>query len=152
MYNHEPKGYVCPLCPIVKGEETQFVKRDDIIFDNGKVLAYVSPKWWPNNPGNVIVIPHKHIENIYDIPNDLFTEINLVGKKIATVMKREYGCDGVSFRQHNEPAGGQDVWHFHLHVLPRWKGDDLYLRHKESRFVTSEEMKLYADKLREKII
>lgn len=41
-------------------------------------------------------------------------------------MKQAFGCDGVSTRQHNEPAGDQDVWHFHLHVFPRWTGDDLY--------------------------
>lgn len=40
-------------------------------------------------------------------------------------MKAAYGCDGVSTRQHNEPAGDQDVWHYHLHVVPRWHGDAL---------------------------
>ena len=41
-------------------------------------------------------------------------------------MKAAYNCDGVSTRQHNEPAGNQDVWHYHLHVFPRYAGDNLY--------------------------
>jgi len=41
-------------------------------------------------------------------------------------MKQAWKCDGVSTRQHNEPAGNQDVWHYHMHVFPRWDNDDLY--------------------------
>jgi histidine triad (HIT) family protein len=41
-------------------------------------------------------------------------------------MKQVYDCDGVSTRQHNEPAGNQDVWHYHLHVTPRYHGDRFY--------------------------
>ena len=41
-------------------------------------------------------------------------------------MKTAFGCPGVSTRQHNEPAGNQDVWHYHVHVFPRWHGDRLY--------------------------
>jgi diadenosine tetraphosphate (Ap4A) HIT family hydrolase len=43
-------------------------------------------------------------------------------------MRHTYGCDGISTRQHNEPAGYQDVWHFHLHVFPRYHGDVLAAR------------------------
>jgi histidine triad (HIT) family protein len=42
-------------------------------------------------------------------------------------MKAAYHCDGISTRQHNEPAGNQDVWHYHLHVFPRYTDDQLYL-------------------------
>jgi diadenosine tetraphosphate (Ap4A) HIT family hydrolase len=49
-------------------------------------------------------------------------------------MKDAYRCDGVSTRQHNEPAGDQDVWHLHVHVLPRHQGDQLYLRHLDGAY------------------
>ncbi len=63
-------------------------------------------------------------------------------------MKAAYGCDGVSTRQHNEPAGNQDVWHFHLHVFPRYVDDQLYLRSAE-RTPTSPPQRLpYAVKLK----
>jgi histidine triad (HIT) family protein len=61
-------------------------------------------------------------------------------------MKRAYGCDGTSVRQHNEPAGDQDVWHYHLHVFPRYAGDDLY--RSSARLTHPEERWPYADRLR----
>ena len=66
----------------------------------------------------------------------------------ALAMKQAYGCHGVSTRQHNEPAGNQEVWHYHLHVFPRYAGDDLYLRSNEKRYTTPAERASYAEKLR----
>lgn len=149
MFNHEPDGYVCPLCIFAKGGGTELNKREDIVFQNETVSAFISPKWWIHNPGNVMIIPKVHIENIYDIPDDLLAEIQILGKKIASGLKETYKCDGVSFRQHNEPAGGQDVWHFHLHVFPRWSDDNLYVNHEQSRYVSTEERAPYAQKLRD---
>ena len=149
MFNHEPKNYNCPLCVITQGKEVELTKREDVIFEDKEVVAYISPKWWVNNPGNVMVIPRKHVENIYDISDELLCKIQAVGKKVATAIKETYGCDGVSLRQHNEPAGGQDIWHFHLHVFPRWKDDKLYLNHENKRYVTAEERAPYAQKLKE---
>lgn len=149
MPNHEPSNYECPLCIIAKGGETELNKKSDIVFENVDVIAYTSPKWWKNNPGNVMVIPRRHVENVYDIPDDLLGKIYAVGKKVALGMKEGYGCDGISFRQHNEPAGNQDLWHFHVHVFPRWEEDNLYLNHKNTRYTTAEERAPYAQKLRE---
>jgi histidine triad (HIT) family protein len=148
MYNHEPKEYVCPLCIVANGGETELNKLSDVIFEDSNVIAYISPKWWKNNPGNVIVTPREHVENVYDISDDALAGMYILGKKIALGLKETYGCDGVSFRQHNEPSGGQDVWHFHLHVFPRWENDDLYLNHKNTRYTAAEERLPYAQKLR----
>lgn len=151
MHNHEPDGYECFFCMLAQGKETELDKQNDIIFNNGRVLAHVSPKWWPNNPGNVLVIPHGHFENIYDIPDEVLAEVQQVGKKIALAMKETYGCDGISFRQHNEPAGNQDAWHYHLHVLPRWNGDDLYINENNWRYVTQAERQPYVEKFKGKM-
>lgn len=56
--------------------------------------------------------------------------------------------DGTSTRQHNEPAGYQDVWHLHVHVFPRYDGDRLYERHEEKRWASPAERAPYAAKLR----
>lgn len=148
MYNHEPNEYECPLCMVACGQETELNKRTDVVFEDDELVAYISPKWWVNNPGNVMVISRKHFENVYDLPADLIGKIYSLGKKVALGMKEAYKCDGTSFRQHNEPAGGQDVWHFHLHVFPRWEDDDLYMNHNRARMVSAEERKSYAEKLR----
>jgi len=149
MFNHAPSDYICPFCEFVAGRETPYKQLDDIVYENDFVMAFVSPKWWPNNPGNVIIIPKKHVENLYDIPEEELMEITKASKKIGIAMREIYGCTGISTRQHNEPDGGQDVWHFHLHVLPRHKDDRLYQNHDQSTFVEPEARAPYAKKLRE---
>jgi len=115
--------------------------------ENDEVLAFISPKWWVNNPGNVIIVPKQHVENVYDISDDLLAKVQVVAKKVAIAMKEVYACDGVSMRQHNEPAGNQDTWHYHLHIFPRWHDDNLYVNHLNKKFVPVEEREVYAQKL-----
>jgi histidine triad (HIT) family protein len=92
--------------------------------------------------------PNVHYENIYEIPDDVLGSVQVAGKRIALALKATYGCDGTSFRQHNEPAGYQEVWHYHLHVFPRYHDDGLYRRSMERRWTTPEERQPYAEKLR----
>lgn len=149
MHSHAPAGYICPFCDWLAGNETDLKRNDDIVYQDESVTAFVAPKWWKNNPGHVIVIPNEHYENIYDIPNETLSLVYAVVKEVATALRDAYdGCTGTSTRQHNEPSGNQDVWHFHVHVHPRYDNDDLYLNHDEKRFVTPEERKHYADILR----
>jgi len=63
-------------------------------------------------------------------------------------MPNLYKCDGVSTRQHNEPAGGQEVWHYHLHVFPRYEGDNLYKSSAIRDFIPLEKRVVYAERLR----
>ncbi len=95
------------------------------------MTAFVASHWWPTNPGHVLVIPNAHIENLYEFPAELGADLMATTQQIALALKSAYDCDGISTRQHNEPAGDQDVWHFHQHVFPRWFGDRLYERHGE---------------------
>ncbi len=146
MHNHAPVGYDCPFCRLVLGLDTPASSQDDIVYRNDDVLAFVPSSRWPNNPGHVIVIPTAHHENIYDLPAELATPIQRVARAVAVAFKETYACHGVSTRQHNEPAGQQDVWHYHLHVFPRYHGDDLY-RLPRGRS-TPEERRPYVTKLR----
>jgi histidine triad (HIT) family protein len=66
-----------------------------------------------------LIIPRKHPRNIYDISETLYVAVNEFGRRLAVIMKREYECEGISFRQHNEAAGGKSVEHYHLWVFPR---------------------------------
>jgi histidine triad (HIT) family protein len=100
---------------------------------------------WPNNQGHVLIIPNKHFENIYDLPLSISSEIHALSRNIALAMKSEYQSDGVMLRQHNEPAGDQNIWHYHLHVIPRYQNDDFYNTQKIPFAVT--ERALYAKKL-----
>ncbi len=150
VHSHQPADYQCPFCRVVAGDDdvANWTKQSDVVYRDGVVTAFINPAFWPANPGPVVVVPNAHYESIYDIPDDLLGAVQVVGKRIALALKSAYGCEGTSFRQHNEPAGSQDVWHYHLHVFPRYHGDDLYLRSRERRVVTPAERAPFAEKLR----
>lgn len=133
---------------LLAGIETEHNKKQDIVFQNDHVTAVIAPRWWVNNPGHVVVFPNKHYENIYDISDEELTEVYKVVKRISIAMRSTYDCDGTSNRQHNEPAGGQDVWHFHVHVYPRYDNDRLYQNHDKKEFVSARDRFPYVDKLK----
>ncbi|HET8709002.1 MAG TPA: HIT domain-containing protein [Candidatus Saccharimonadales bacterium] len=148
MFNHEPENYDCPFCNLLAGHESKFNQLNDIVYQNEYATATIAPKWWINNPGHVLVIPNKHFENIYDIPEEYLTEVYNLVKRVAIAIRSTYGCEGTSTRQHNEPAGNQDVWHLHVHLYPRYTGDGLYKNHENTRFAEPDERLPYAEKLR----
>ena len=149
MFNHQPADYVCPFCQLLAGVESELNRKQDIVHQNEYATATIAPKWWANNPGHVLVIPNKHYENIYDTPDDILVEVYKLVKKVSIAVRSTYGCDGTSTRQHNEPAGGQDVWHLHAHVFPRYDNDMLYQGDDNRKFVSAEERLPYANKIRE---
>ena len=152
MYNHEPKNYICPFCLINDGIENEkvFTKQKDIIFKNKNVIAFIASHGWPNNQGHVIITTRKHIENIYDFKSKkLYGEVFEIVRKISIVIKKAYKCEGITIRQHNEPIGGQDVWHYHVHVFPRYKNDNLNKLYDSARKLSEpKEREKYAKKLK----
>jgi histidine triad (HIT) family protein len=145
---HAPPGYVCPFCDLLAGVDSELNTQNDIVWRDERTIALICPKWWAGNDGHVLVVPIAHVENLYEIEEpDLFA-VAATTKRIALALKKAYGCDGISTRQHNEPAGNQDAWHLHVHVFPRYTGDLLYERHEEQRWVTPAERAPYAERLR----
>ncbi len=149
MYNHAPPDYVCPFCALIRGINHPDARsaQSDVVYHDDRVTALVSSHQWPNNHGNVIIVPNEHFENLYDLPVEYGADIHRVARLVALALKAAYGCDGVSTRQHNEPAGSQDVWHSHLHVTPRYAGDGFYATRKEPMAV--EERAGHARRIRE---
>jgi len=98
----------------------------DILYQDAMVTAFMSSHQVATCVGNVLVIPNQHFENLYELPTALATDLHRVVKAVALAQKAAFGCAGVSTRQHNEPAGNQDVWHYHIHVTPRYQDDGLY--------------------------
>ena len=148
MHYHAPKDYVCPFCLLLQGDksnQTQ-LKSPDIIFQTADVTAFMAIRKYPNNLGHVLIIPNEHFENIFDLPQDISAKIHALSRDVALAMKSEYQCDGIMLRQHNEPAGDQSIWHYHLHVIPRYENDDF---HNAQRVMFDvDERAQYAEKLR----
>jgi histidine triad (HIT) family protein len=147
MYNHAPPEYICPFCLLVQGKEDiqSQLKQTDIVFQTADTTAFMATRKYPNNQGHVLVIPNEHFENIM-ICHWFFIKIHSLSRDIALAMKAEYQCDGIMLRQHNEPAGDQNIWHYHLHVIPRYQNDDFHNAQK-GPFDADERAK-YAQKLR----
>lgn len=149
MFNHEPDGYDCPFCTLVAGGEDQVRSQRDVIRHDEDALALISARWWPNNKGHVLVVPTAHHENLYDLPARYGHAVHDLVQRMAIAIRSTYGCAGVSTRQHNEPAGNQDGWHYHVHVFPRYDGDNLYGSTPPQGFVSREERWPYVERLRD---
>ena len=149
MYKHAPQEYICPFCTLVQGSENEHtqLKQTDIVIQTADATAFMATRRWPNNQGHVLIVPNEHFENIYDLPLSLSSEIHSLAKSIALAMKTKYECDGVMLRQHNEPAGGQHIWHYHLHVIPRYENDDMHNTQKTP--FPADDRGEYAQRLRE---
>jgi histidine triad (HIT) family protein len=138
----------CAFCGVAAGRFDALTQASDVAFRDERTTAFVGAKWWVHNAGHVIVIPNAHARDLYDIEEADLGAVYATVQRVALGLKEAYGCNGVSTRQHNEDAGNQDVWHFHVHVFPRWRRDELYEHHHDVRWTTAEERSPYAERLR----
>jgi histidine triad (HIT) family protein len=146
--SHAPEGYSCPFCALLSGASTPISTPDNVVFRDAVTAVLVSPHWWETNPGNLLVIPVDHVENLYDLPSQLAGPLLATAGRAARALVEIDACDGTSLRQHNEPAGGQDVWHLHIHVVPRWHGDAFFRGEHRMRAVGFDEQHAFARRLR----
>ena len=108
----------CIFCKIVKGKIPC-----QKIYENDKVFAFLDIM--PIHKGHTLVIPKEHHETLLDMPDDTLAELAKVAKKVSKAVKKATGADGFNIGQNNGAAAGQAVFHFHLHVIPRFNGDGL---------------------------
>jgi histidine triad (HIT) family protein len=144
---HEPPGYACPFCRLAAGADTAVNSQRDIVRRDSLAMAFISPRWWPRNRGHVLVVPLAHHENLYALPAAAGHAVHDLVRDVAVALRYAYQCEGVSTRQHNEPAGNQDVWHFHVHVFPRYAGDGLYTTPPDPGYATAGQRRPYAQRL-----
>lgn len=150
MYNHAPADYICPICTAIKGEENDntLISQSDIVYKDDLVLVFVSSFFIGNNPGHIVIVPIKHFENIYDLPQEFANRIQELAKKVSFALKESYQAQGITTLQNNEPIGGQHAFHYHFHVFPRYENDELFKNMLEKKITSWEERKPYADKIK----
>lgn len=110
----------CVFCAIVKGESTP----DVLAYRDHHTAVFPSLHQQPSNLGHMLVVPAAHVAQIYDVEGELAGALMSTLARVARAVKQASEADGVSVRQNNEPHGGQDVFHVHFHVIPRFAGDD----------------------------
>lgn len=122
---HAPAGYECPFCRLAEALDEP-ARESAIVLIEPRVFAFIPLHHYAGIRGNCLIAPRVHYENVFDIPDDLGSEFFRATRLIGSALQDAFGCEGISTRQHNGPAGNQDVWHFHLHVFPRFRDDGLY--------------------------
>jgi histidine triad (HIT) family protein len=107
---------VCIFCEIAKG--TVPASR---VFADEHVLAFLSPE--QPNPYKVLIIPREHAATLYDLTDEQTASIFQTTVRIARIIRAVSGCEGLNLVQSNGTVGQQDVFHFHVHLIPRVAGD-----------------------------
>lgn len=127
--SHEPDDYVCPFCRLAAGDVSDPQNRcelSDLVYQDEDLLVFIAADGFGPHAGHAMITPVAHREALYDLDDDLLTKITLMSRDLALAIRLAWSPAGTSVRQHNEPAGNQHVWHYHLHVFPRYSDDMLY--------------------------
>jgi histidine triad (HIT) family protein len=94
-----------------------------VLYEDTSTMAFLDIR--PLNIGHTLVIPKAHYVDIFDIPEDELSKVYIVSKQIAPGIKAATNADGISIIQQNGKAAGQDIFHLHVHVVPRFEGQKL---------------------------
>ena len=107
----------CIFCKIANGEiPSQTLYEDEkfrVILDLG-----------PATKGHALILPKNHYANLYELPDEAASNVMLLAKKMVSQMTDRLSCDGFNLVQNNGEVAGQTVFHFHMHLIPRYKDDD----------------------------
>jgi histidine triad (HIT) family protein len=113
----------CTFCRIVAGE-----LRCWKTYEDDAVLAFLDIN--PIAEGHTLVIPKLHFVNLYDIPEDLLGRVVAVSRRLALAYRETLGAQAANLLHSAGRAARQDVFHFHLHIIPRHENDGLHLGYR----------------------
>lgn len=131
----------CLFCKIIAGQIPSAK-----VYEDDKVLAFMNLQ--QKNPGHTLVIPKSHSRNIYDITEDDAAEVARIGVRLSKAIKNAFAPVGMNTLQNSEAPAMQSVFHYHLHLIPRYNGDDLFAIWR-SPAATPDELSSNAAKIKE---
>ena len=108
----------CIFCKIANGEIPSATLYEDEDF---RVILDLGPA----SKGHALILPKAHAANIYEISDDMAAKAMILAKKMATKMTEALKCDGFNIVHNNGEPAGQTVFHFHMHLIPRYEGDQV---------------------------
>lgn len=129
----------CIFCKIANGEIPTRTLYED---DDFRVILDMSPA----TRGHALILPKEHYKNLYEIDDHTASKVLPLAKKMALVMTEKLGCDGFNVVQNNNEIAGQTVFHFHMHLIPRYNDDNQSLVMKPCG-MTSEELDAVKDEI-----
>lgn len=133
------KDEKCIFCKLANGDiPTRSIYEDEdfnVILDNE-----------PATKGHALILPKNHYANLYELPDETAAKVMILARKMAAQMTEKLGCDGFNLVQNNGETAGQTVFHFHLHLIPRYRDDNQRILWKPTE-PTAEEL----DKIKEQL-
>jgi len=131
----------CIFCRIVQRKAPA-----SIIYEDEKAMVFLDIR--PLNQEHALVIPKEHYETIFDIPEDVNAHLHRIVKKTAVALRAAAAADGITIIQQNGRAAGQEVFHLHVHVVPRYEGQKLP-HFRDIPNVSREQLEQAAEKIRQ---
>ncbi len=107
----------CIFCKIAAGEIPSKTLYED---DDFRVILDLGPA----TRGHALILPKSHYANLYELPDDVAGKAFILAKKMAAKMTEKLHCDGFNLVQNNGEVAGQTVFHFHIHLIPRYEQDN----------------------------
>lgn len=133
----------CIFCKIVAGDIPSATVYED---DDFKAIMDIAPA----AKGHVIILTKKHFANLYELDEEISSKVIILARKIAIAIKEEFKCDGINLLQNNGEAAGQTVFHFHMHVIPRYNDDHVNVPWTHEKYADGEAAEI-ATRLAERI-
>ena len=118
------KNENCIFCKIAAGDIPSATIYED---DDFRVILDIEPA----SKGHALILPKEHYANLYELPDELAAKALVVAKKVISKMTDIVGCDGYNVLQNNGVTAGQTVFHFHMHLIPRYEKDDVTISWKQ---------------------
>ncbi len=121
----------CIFCKLASGEIPSATIYEDADF---RVILDLSPA----SKGHALIIPKEHYRNLYDLDENLAAKVMVLAKQMIRKMTDILGCDGYNIVQNNEESAGQTVFHFHMHLIPRYQNDGVGIGWKMGELTDSD--------------
>ena len=116
----------CLFCKIAAGEIPSATLYEDEDF---RVILDIEPA----SKGHALILPKDHYTDLYELPDELAAKVFVLARKMVTALRDVLECDGYNVVQNNGEVAGQTVFHFHMHLIPRYKGDTVKIGWKQGK-------------------
>jgi diadenosine tetraphosphate (Ap4A) HIT family hydrolase len=131
----------CIFCKIIQKQAPS-----SIIYEDASVMAFLDIR--PTSEGHTLVISKDHYEDIFDIPSELLGKVHQIVKTVANAAKQGMNADGICVIQQNGKAANQEIFHLHVHIIPRYNGQKMKMGH-ELQAADFKQLDLTATKIRQ---
>ncbi|MFF5205919.1 HIT family protein [Streptosporangium sp. NPDC000396] len=108
----------CVFCEISSGRAPAYR-----VLEDEHTVAFLDIA--PATPGHTLIVPREHARDLWEISEDACAHVTRMVHRVAALLRTALAPDGMSVTHATGEAAGQEVFHFHAHVVPRWNGDDL---------------------------